>query len=81
VLLTPEVRASLPLDFLTQLQTALAQSLFWVYTLLVVLAIIGFASSFLLPGGRADRHAYKPSAQEEATMGTESMADSLAHIG
>ena len=65
VLLTPELRALLPLDFLNQLQIALAQSLFWVYLLLFVLAIIGLASMFLLPGGPAEQHAYKPEAGDE----------------
>src|SRR5579859_2186152 len=37
VLLTPDVRASLPLPFLQQLQVALSQSLFWVYLVLLVL--------------------------------------------
>jgi EmrB/QacA subfamily drug resistance transporter len=53
VLLTPEVRALLPTAFLQQLQTALAQSLFWVYALVLVLAVVGLATMFLFPGGRA----------------------------
>jgi len=44
VLLTPDVRRSLPLDFLGQLQAALAHSLFWVYLLTLVLAVIGLAA-------------------------------------
>src|SRR5581483_896657 len=58
VLLTPDVRRSLPSDFLSQLQAALAHSLFWVYLLTFVLAVIGLAAMFLLPGGRAEKHAY-----------------------
>lgn len=64
VLLTPNVRATLPVAFLTQLQTALAQSLFWVYMLTFVLAIIGLGTMFLLPGGRAEKYAYKPAEGE-----------------
>jgi MFS family permease len=59
VLLTPNVRVTLPTAFLDQLQTALAQSLFWVYMLTFVLAAIGLVSMFLLPGGRAEKYAYK----------------------
>jgi hypothetical protein len=57
VLLTPDVRRTLPLDFLSQLQVALAHSLFWVYLLTLALAVIGLAAMFLLPGGRADKYA------------------------
>ncbi len=59
VLLTPNVRQALPVDFLTQLQTALAQSLFWVYLLTFALAVIGLAAMFLFPGGRPEQYSYK----------------------
>src|SRR5437867_2586399 len=59
VLLSPDVRQSLPVDFLHQLQTALAQSLFWVYVLMFALAVLGLATMFLFPGGRADKYSYK----------------------
>ncbi len=65
VLLTPDVRAALSPAFLQQLQAALAQSLFWVYLLLVVLAVIALVSMYWLPGGRADQHTYKPESDEE----------------
>src|SRR5258708_26252519 len=52
VLLTPDVRQSLPVDFLHQLQTALAQSLFCVHALMLALAVIGFATIVLFPGRR-----------------------------
>jgi len=45
-----------------------------------VLAIIGFAVMFLLPGGRADKYAYKPT-EEEAAAIPEAGVESLAHIG
>src|SRR5947209_1656063 len=64
VLLTPEVRALLPHEFLSQLQVAPAQSLFWVYLLVFVLAVLGFASAFFFPGGRADQLAYKAELDE-----------------
>ena len=66
VLLTPEIRGKLPLDFLSQLQTALAQSLFWVYTLVFALAIIGLVLMFLFPGGRAEQYSYKADGDGEA---------------
>lgn len=58
VLLTPDVRRALPFDFLSQLQAALAHSLFWVYLLTLALSAIGLAAMFLLPGGRAEKYAY-----------------------
>jgi len=69
VLLTPDVRVSLPVDLLSQLQTALSQSLFWVYLLLFVLAVIGLVAMFWLPGGRADQYTYQaePDAAEAQT--------------
>jgi hypothetical protein len=66
ILLTPNVRASLPLDFLGQLQNALAQSLFWVYALIFVFAIIGLACMFLLPGGSAEQYSYKAVSEDDA---------------
>lgn len=80
VLLTPNLRASLPLTFLTQLQNALAQSLFWVYGLMLVLALLGLAAMFLLPGGRAENYAYKPT-EEEAANTPEPVSEALANIG
>ncbi len=80
VLLTPDLRASLPLAFLTQLQNALSQSLFWVYGLMLALALIGLATMFLLPGGRADKYAYKPT-EEEMMPTPEPVSESLANIG
>jgi EmrB/QacA subfamily drug resistance transporter len=66
ILLTPNIRASLPLDFLGQLQNALAQSLFWVYALIFVFAIIGLACMFLLPGGSAEQYSYKAVSEDDA---------------
>lgn len=64
VLLTPQLRATLPSDFLGQLQAALSHSLFWVYTLMFALAVIGLVAMFWLPGGRAEKHAYKEQSGE-----------------
>ena len=80
VLLTPGLRASLPLAFLTQLQNALSQSLFWVYSLMLVLSVIGLVFMVFLPGGRADKYAYKPT-EEELTTTPEPIAESVASIG
>jgi EmrB/QacA subfamily drug resistance transporter len=65
VLLTPDVRGKLPLDFLHQLEAALAQSLFWVFALMFALAVMGLAIMFLLPGGRAEQYSYKAEAGDE----------------
>jgi EmrB/QacA subfamily drug resistance transporter len=80
VLLTPELRVSLPAAFLNQLQAALAQSLFWVYLLLLVLAVIGVATMLLLPSGRADQYAYKGSDEDDEAP-AELPSESLANIG
>jgi hypothetical protein len=81
-LLTPNVRVTLPTAFLEQLQTALAQSLFWVYMLTFVLAAVGLATMFLLPGGRAEKYAYKPSAGtdvDEETASSEAVPSLISH--
>lgn len=80
VLLTPDVRAALPLDFLTQLQTALSQSLFWVYLLTLGVALIGLAASLFLPGGRAEEHAYKGAPDESGTP-EQPLPEPIAHLG
>ncbi len=80
LLLTPELRAALPLAFLSQLQVALSQSLFWVYGLMLVLALIGLGTMFLLPGGSADKYVYTPT-EEELAITPEPASESLANIG
>ena len=65
VLLTPAVRQSLPVDFLNQLQSALAQSLTWVYALMFALALIGLAAMFFFPGGSAEQYTYKAEAGDD----------------
>lgn len=67
VLLTPSVRATLPATLLSQLQNALSSSLFWIYLLTLILAIVGLIAMFLMPGGRADQYTYKPEDGEEET--------------
>src|SRR5262249_4468134 len=66
VLLTPDVRNALPLDLLRHLQIALAQSLFWVFALMFICALIGLASMFLLPGGKPEQYSYKAEAYDDA---------------
>jgi EmrB/QacA subfamily drug resistance transporter len=70
VLLTPTVRATLPVAMLNQLQNALSASLFWVYLLILVLAIAGLVAMFLMPGGRADQLAYKENEEAEGIAET-----------
>lgn len=81
VLLTPDVRQSLPVDFLNQLQTALAQSLSWVYALMFALALIGLATMFFFPGGRAEQYSYKAEAGEVAQTETSSPEPHITAIG
>ena len=82
VLLTPNVRVTLPTAFLEQLQAALAQSLFWVYMLTFALAAIGLATMFLFPGGRAEKYAYKPSAStdvDKEAVSSEAVPSLIGH--
>jgi hypothetical protein len=79
VLLTPQLRASLPLGFLSQLERGLSQSLFWVYLLKFVFAVIGLIAMFWLPGGNAEQYAYKASENENVEIGPD--VESLSHIG
>ena len=81
VLLTPDVRSTLPIDVLSQLQTALAQSLFWVYALMFVCALIGLACMFLLPGGKAEQYAYKVDTLETAQSTTTKYEPEITTIG
>lgn len=81
VLLTPDVRRTLPLDFLSQLQVALAHSLLWVYLLMLALAAIGLAAMFLLPGGRPEQYSYKAEAGDVPQTGAKSPEPHITAIG
>jgi EmrB/QacA subfamily drug resistance transporter len=81
VLLTPDVRQSLPVDFLNQLQTALAQSLFWVYALMFALAVIGLATMFLFPGGRPEQYSYKAEAEDNTQTEAKKPEPHITAIG
>jgi MFS family permease len=81
VLLTPDVRGTLPLDFLHQLQAALAQSLFWVFALVLVLAVIGLATMFLLPGGRGEQYSYKSQRADGVEQGATAVEPEIKVIG
>jgi MFS family permease len=81
VLLTPDVRSTLPIDVLRQLQTALAQSLFWVYALIFVCALIGLAFMFLLPGGKAEQYSYKVDTLETAQSASAKYEPEITTIG
>ncbi|GER88488.1 MFS transporter [Dictyobacter vulcani] len=79
VLLTPGVRETLPIVLLHQLQAALSQSLFWVYLLLFILAIVGVVAMFWLPGGRADQYMYKDEVIDAAEQQQSEVV--MPHIG
>ena len=81
VLLTPDVRSTLPIHVLSQLQTAFDQSLFWVYALMFVCALIGLAFMFLLPGGKAEQYAYKVDTLETAQSTTAKYEPEITTIG
>jgi EmrB/QacA subfamily drug resistance transporter len=74
VLLTPNVRATLPAMLLNQLQNALSSSLFWVYLLILILAIVGLITMFMMPGGRADQYTYKQKDDDEEATAEEASA-------
>jgi MFS family permease len=81
VLLTPEVRVTLPTDILSQLQAALAQSLFWVYALMFVCALIGLATMFMLPGGKAEQYSYKSESEDSAQPESGEFEPEITAIG
>ena len=81
VLLTPDLRQALPVGFLNQLQTALAQSLFWVYALMFVLALLGLAAMFLFPGGRPEQYAYKAETKDDAESQAANIEPEIMTLG
>ena len=81
VLLTPSLRATLPADFLGQLEAALAHSLFWLYLLMLALALVGLATVFFLPGGRADQYAYHEEAEESEHRAAEPREVEITSFG
>jgi len=55
ILLTPDLRAALPVDFLDQLKNALSQSLFWVYALMTILALCALIAMLWFPREQVGR--------------------------
>jgi len=81
VLLTPDVRSTLPIDLLRQLQVALAQSLFWVFALMFVCALTGLAFMFLLPGGKAEQYSYKAEVHDGAQSESVQLESEITALG
>ncbi|HXX76974.1 MAG TPA: MDR family MFS transporter [Ktedonobacteraceae bacterium] len=81
VLLTPDVRSTLPSNLLTQLQLALAQGLFWVYALMFMCALIGLAAMFFLPGGNAEQYSYKNKKRENGQIEQAEFEPEISSIG
>src|SRR2546426_4227649 len=81
VLLTPDVRSTLPFDLLKQLQAALAQSLFWVFALMFVFALFGLATMFLLPGGKAEQYSYKTETEDSGQSESAQIEPEITAIG
>ena len=81
VLLTPDVRNTLPVNLLNQLQLALAQGLFWIYTLMFVCALIGLVIMFFLPGGKAEKYSYQDEKHENAKLEPTKFESEITSIG
>jgi EmrB/QacA subfamily drug resistance transporter len=81
VLLEASVRSSLSHDFLSQLQTALSQGLFWVYLLTFVLAVGGLVVMFWLPGGSAEKYMHRDDKDAETEADAESVREPAVHLG
>ncbi len=81
VLLTPNVRSTLPIDLLNQLQLALAQGLFWIYALMFVCALIGLAIMCFLPGGKAEQYSFKDDENENAQLVSAKFESEITSIG
>jgi hypothetical protein len=78
VLLTPNIRALVPANFLQQLQNALSGGLFWVYLVVFALMLVSLVAMFWLPGGRADQYKYR---EDGAASGEEERAPEVSLIG
>ncbi|MBO0780966.1 MAG: hypothetical protein J2P37_19260, partial [Ktedonobacteraceae bacterium] len=52
ILLKPAIRDLQPGAFISQLQEALGKSLFWIYVLLLIFALVALVVMLLQPGGR-----------------------------
>jgi hypothetical protein len=59
------------------LQIALAQSLFWVFALMFICALIGLAAMFLLPGGKPEQYSYKAEAYNGALAEDNALSESV----
>src|SRR5437764_3048836 len=81
VLLTPDVRSTLPINLLNQLQLALAQGLFWIYALMFVCALIGLVIMFFLPGGKAEQYSYQDEKHENAKLEPTKFESEITSIG
>lgn len=81
VLLTLAVRRTLSPGFLGQLVAVLAHSLFWLYLLMLALALVGLAAMFFLPGGRADKYAYHEEHAEEVEQPAEEHGVEITSFG
>lgn len=68
MLLTPNIHNQVPADFLSLLQGALSQSLFWVFLVTFALMLISLAAMFWLPAGRADDLKYKGDDEESVEV-------------
>ncbi len=68
ILLTPGLRASLPLTFLQQLENAFSQSLFWIYALMLFLTIIALITVFWFPRDQADLQKLQPPLPEKSSI-------------
>jgi hypothetical protein len=55
--------------------------LFWVFALMLVLAVIGLATMFLLPGGRGEQYSYQAEARDETQSGTISPEPEITVVG
>jgi EmrB/QacA subfamily drug resistance transporter len=81
VLLTPAVRATMPIDLLKQLQSALAQGLFWVFAVMFVCALVGLVTMFQFPGGKAEEYSYKSESEESAQSESIQVEPEITAIG
>jgi len=71
----------LPVNLLNQLQLALAQGLFWIYTLMFVCALIGLVIMFFLPGGKAEKYSYQDEKHENAKLEPTKFESEITSIG
>ncbi len=55
--------------------------LFWVFALMFIFALMGLASMFLLPGGKAEQYSYRKTTEESDQSESAQIEPEITAIG